>query len=74
MKSTKTRLLAPPAQPMTSAMFAEHGRAVVAYHGERILAEIPTAIRRFGTLLLVLSISIPIFCVALVAVLWHLAG
>jgi hypothetical protein len=74
MKSTKSQLVGTPEHPMTSALFAHHARIVVLHHGERILAEIPTAIRRFGILLLVLSISVPVFCAALLIVLWHLAS
>ena len=58
---------------MTGAAFAQHARTVVAHHGERILAEIPTTLRRIGTLLLVLTISIPVFLAGLLVVLWHLA-
>jgi hypothetical protein len=73
MKSTKTHGVAAPEHPMTATVFAQHARTVVAHHGERILAEIPTTLRRLGTFLLVLSISIPVFFVGLLVVLWHLA-
>lgn len=73
MKGIKTQVVPAPEHPMTGAVFAQHARTVVAHHGERILAETPTTLRRLGTLFLVLSISIPVFLVALVAVLWHLA-
>lgn len=72
MKATKTQLVPAPEHPMTTATFAQHARTVVAHHGERILAEVPTTLRRLGTLFLVLSISIPIFFVGLLVVLWHL--
>jgi len=36
--------------------------------------EIPTALRRFSLLLLMLSVSIPIFLVALLIVLWRLGS
>jgi len=58
---------------MTRADFAQHARTVVAHHGEKILAEIPTTLRRIGTLFLVLAISLPIFFIGLLVVLWHLA-
>jgi hypothetical protein len=74
MKAIKTQLEAAPGLPMTSAVFAHHARAVVARHGERILAEIPTTVRRLGRLFVVLSISIPVFFVGLLVVLWHLAS
>ena len=51
MKATKTQVVPAPQQPMTGAAFAQHARTVVAHHGERILAEIPTTLRRIGTLL-----------------------
>jgi hypothetical protein len=58
---------------MTGALFAQHARTVVAHHGERILAEIPTTLRRLGIFFLVLSISIPVFFAGLLVVLWHFA-
>ena len=73
MKAAKTQLVPGPEQPMTGAVFAQHTRAVVAHHGERILAEVPTTLRRLGMLFLVLSISIPVFFGGLLVVLWHLA-
>jgi hypothetical protein len=73
MKPAQPQLLRAPAEPMTSAAFAQHARTVVAHHGERILAEVPTVLRRLGRLFLVLSISIPIFFAGLLVVLWHLA-
>jgi hypothetical protein len=59
---------------MTNAMFAHHARVMTLHHGERILAEVPTALRRFGILLLALAISLPIFMGALIVVLWRFAG
>ena len=44
------------------------------HHGERILAEIPTTLRRIGLLFLVVAISIPAFLAALIVVLWHLGS
>ena len=73
MKSTQSQVIPSPEQPMTGAVFAQHARTVVAHHGERILAEIPTTLRRLGTFLLVLSISIPVFFAGLLVVLWHFA-
>ena len=48
--------------------------AVVAHLAETILAEVPRTLRRIGLLLLVLSISVPVFLVGLLVVLWRLAG
>ena len=72
MRAAKTQVVAAP-EPMTGAAFATHARTVVAHHGERILAEIPSTLRRIGLLFLVLSISIPVFLAGLLVVLWHLA-
>jgi hypothetical protein len=73
MKATKAQVVPAPEHPMTGAVLAKRARTVVAHHGERILAEIPTTLRRLGMLFLVLSISIPVFFVGLLVVLWHLA-
>ena len=73
MKATKTQVVPSPNQPMTGPVFAQYARTVVAHHGHRILAEIPTTLRRLGTFFLVLSISIPVFFFGLLVVLWHLA-
>jgi hypothetical protein len=73
MNDPNPRLVPTPEQPMTRADFAQHARTVVAHHGEKILAEIPTTLRRIGTLFLVLAISLPIFFIGLLVVLRHLA-
>ena len=48
-------------------------RMVAAQRCEEILAEVAPTLRRLRTLLLVATISIPLFLTGLVAVLWHLA-
>jgi hypothetical protein len=53
---------------------ANGSAAVVAHLAETILAEVPRTLRRIGLLLLVLSISVPVFLVALLVVLWRLGG
>ena len=73
-ENTKAQLVSTLTEPMTSTAFAQHARTVVAHHGERILAEIPKALRRIGLLFLVVAISIPAFLVALIVVLWHLGS
>ena len=73
MKATKTPILPAPDDPTTSSALAQHARTVVAHHGEKILAEIPTMLRRLGVLFLVLAISLPVFFAGLLVVLWHLA-
>jgi hypothetical protein len=59
-------------EPMSKTTFADHGRAMVVHHGERILFEIPRALRRIGLFFLVMAVSIPVFLVGLLVVLWHL--
>src|SRR5947209_3823268 len=57
----------------TTTGIVQRLRVVVAHRAEEILAEVPATLRRLRTFLLVLSISVPLFLVGLVAVLWHLA-
>jgi hypothetical protein len=59
-------------EPMSKTTFADHGRAMVVHHGERILFEIPRALRRIGRFFMVMAVSIPVFLVGLLVVLWHL--
>ena len=47
---------------------------MVVHHGERILGKIPGALRRVGLFFLVMAISIPVFLVAFLVVLWHLGN
>jgi hypothetical protein len=61
-------------EPMSKATFADHSRAMVVHHGERILSEIPGALRRVGVFFMVMAITIPIFFVGLLVVLWHLGN
>ncbi|MDP9270072.1 MAG: hypothetical protein M3P14_03735 [Chloroflexota bacterium] len=44
-----------------------------AHRQEEILGEIAPTLRRLRTLLLVATISVPLFLARLVAVFWHLA-
>jgi hypothetical protein len=59
-------------EPMSKTTFADDGRAMVAHHSERILGEIPRALRRVGLFFMVMAVSIPVFFVGLLVVLWHL--
>ena len=59
-------------EPMSKTTFADHGRAMVVHHGERILGEIPRVLRRVGLFFMVMAVSIPVFLVGLLVVLWHL--
>ena len=63
-----------PAGIADRSRYASGSSAVVAHLAETMLAEVPRVLRRVGLLLLVLSISIPVFVVGLLVVLWHLAG
>jgi hypothetical protein len=73
MKPTKTLVVPAHEEPSTGASHAHHPRRVMAIHSVRILAEIPTTLRRLSLLLLVLAISIPIFFAGLLIILWQLA-
>jgi hypothetical protein len=55
-----------------AATFGRHARTIVIHHGEKILAEIPSTLRRLRTMMLVATISIPVFLVALLALVWRL--
>ena len=72
MRTAKPQLVRPQAEPMNNVALAQHARRVVAYHGERILAEVPTTLRRVGLFFLVLAITVPAFLAALIVVLWRL--
>ena len=53
--------------------FTHHAQRIVLHHGEKILAEIPTTLRRVALLMLVLSITIPAFLAGLLIVLWRIS-
>jgi hypothetical protein len=46
---------------------------VLAHRAEDDLAHVAPTVRRLRALLLVVTITIPLFLVGIVAVLWHLA-
>jgi len=58
--------------PITGTTVADHGRTIVVHHGERILGEIPRLLRRISLFFMVMAVSIPVFLVGLLVVLWHL--
>jgi hypothetical protein len=60
-------------EPTTQAI-ARRLRVVASQRAEEFMAEIPGTLRRIRTLLLVVSIILPIFLIGLIAVLWRLAG
>ena len=53
--------------------FSHQARTLALHHGERILAEIPTTLRRVRHFIIVMSITIPAFLAGLLVVLWHSA-
>jgi hypothetical protein len=59
----------------TTLTLSERLREVAATRGEQLLAELPATLRRLRLFLLVLSISVPVFLAALLALLvWRLLG
>ena len=59
----------------TTLTLSERLREAAATRGEQILSELPATLRRLRLLLLVLSISVPAFLAALLALLaWRLLG
>jgi len=48
-------------------------RAAAVEAGEGALRELPSTLRRLRTLLLVVTITVPVFLAGLLLVLWHLA-
>jgi hypothetical protein len=59
----------------TPVTLSERLREAVATRGEQLLAELPATLRRVRLFLLVLSISVPVFLAAVVALLvWRLLG
>ncbi len=58
----------------TSIAILRRLKTVAAERLEETLAEVPATVRRVRTLLLVMSISIPVFLAAMVVVLWRLAS
>jgi hypothetical protein len=54
---------------------SERLREAAVVRGEQLLAELPATLRRLRLFLLVLSISLPVFLAALLALLvWRLLG
>jgi hypothetical protein len=58
----------------TAGATALHLRNFAVVQIEAMLAELPATMRRLRTLLVVVSISIPLFLLALAAILWHLVA
>ena len=73
MRTSKAHVVPTTENGLTSATIGQRLRMVAAHRAEEILAEVAPTLRRLRTLLLVATISIPLFLAGLVAVLWHLA-
>jgi hypothetical protein len=63
-----------PLKPIAKDTLVGQGRAMVVHHGERILGEIPRLLRRVGLFVMVMAVSVPLFFVGLLVVLWHLGS
>jgi hypothetical protein len=73
MRATKSQLV--PVLDHGTGQMTLRGRlrGAVADHAGEILAEIAPTLRRFRTMLLVVTISVPVFFAGLLIVMWHLA-
>ena len=59
----------------TPVTLSERLREVAVVRGEQLLAELPATLRRLRLFLLALTISVPVFLAAVVALLvWRLLG
>lgn len=59
----------------TRMMLADRLRAAAAARGEELLAEVPSAVRRAGLLMVVLAVSVPLFLAGCLTVLaWAVLG
>ena len=73
MRTSKAHVVPTTENGLTTATIGKRLRMVAAHRAEEILAEVAPTLRRLRTLLLVATLSIPLFLAGLVAVLWHLA-
>jgi len=73
MRPTRAKVeVLPQSERVPTALVPELKRVVVRHAGE-IMAEVAPTLRRLRTLLLVATISVPVFMGALLVVLWHIA-
>ncbi len=63
-----------PGDTTSSHGILHHLRSVAARHVEELLAEVPATLRRLRTLLVVVTIAVPVFLAALIFVLWRVAS
>jgi hypothetical protein len=73
VRTSKARVVPTTENGLTTATIAQRLRMMAAHRAEEILAEVAPTLRRLRTLLLVATISIPLFLAGFLAVLWHLA-
>ncbi len=73
MRTSKAHVVPTTENGLTTATIGKRLRMVAAHRAEEILAEVAPTLRRLRTLLLVATLSIPLFLAGLVAVLWHFA-
>ncbi len=73
MRTSKAHVVTTTENGLTTATIGKRLRMVAAHRAEEILAEVAPTLRRLRTLLLVATISIPLFLAVLVVVLWHVA-
>ena len=75
MRRTQTqRVIGRGGELTTTAALVTRLRSMAAERIEETLAEVPATIRRLRMLLIVVAVSIPLFLVALIVVLWRLAS
>lgn len=75
MRRTQVQHVIEPGEGLTTtSALVTRVRDVAAVRIDEALAEVPATIRRLRMLLLVISVSIPLFLVAMIAVLWRLAA
>jgi hypothetical protein len=68
----KAKLVPAPSQTALTPSLGQRLRAMAAQKAEEILAEVGPTLRWLRMFLIVATISIPVFGVALVAAIWHL--
>ena len=73
MRTSKAHVVPTTENGLTTATIGKRLRMVAAHRAKKILAEVAPTLRRLRTLLLVATLSIPLFHAGLVAVLWHFA-
>ena len=71
MKANRTQL-APTGPTLSQASLGQRLRAIAAMRAEEILAEVAPTLRRIRTLLLVVTICVPVFVVGSIVAVWHL--